>query len=76
MMMKRNHLYPCRTQKLSSSMQTIVSWRRLVKICNCRVQEPEYESAQVFLLHKKDDYYILLRGYSRVLVFGKGFRRG
>ena len=36
-MMKGHHLFPCRTQKLSPSMQTIVRRRRLVKICHCRV---------------------------------------
>lgn len=38
--MEGKHLYPCRTQQLSPQMQTIVRWRRLVKICNCRVQAP------------------------------------
>ena len=49
--MKRVHLFPFRTQQLSSSMQTIVGRRRPVKICSRRIfMETLCNKAQGFLL--------------------------
>jgi hypothetical protein len=49
----RSHLFPFRTQKLSSLVPKIVRWKRLVKIGSRRLeQEALREISGLFLLHK------------------------
>ena len=49
----RSHLFPFRTQKLSSLVPKIVSWKRRVKIGSRRLeQEALREISGLFLLHK------------------------
>ena len=49
----RSHLFPFRTQKLSSLVPKIVSWKRLVKIGSRRLEQKSSErNLRAFLLHK------------------------
>ena len=49
----RSHLFPFRTQKLSSLVPKIVSWKRLVKIGSRRLERKALrEISGLFLLHK------------------------
>ena len=52
---QRVHLFPFRTQKLSSAVPKILSWRRLGKIGQCRhnIGKFERETFQICLLVRK-----------------------
>ena len=51
-MMRWVHLFPYRTQKLSTVMQTIVGRRRPVKICRCRILYEEHRvKSRCFLFY-------------------------
>ena len=55
----RFHLFPFRTQKLSSLVPKIVGWRRPVKIGRCRLLETPYPARDeaFFVLYAKCKRY-------------------
>ena len=58
----RVHLFPYRTQKLSSVVPTIVVWRRAVKIGRCQHYESVHPAGWAFfytiLNRKRGGYYV------------------
>ena len=49
---KRHHLFPCRTQKLSSSTPKILTWRRVGKIGSCGHYAPLAQMVEQLTLNQ------------------------